>query len=214
MLLLLLTDGPKRPREIAEQLTLPFPAVTRYLQLLHEGGLVTIERLPHDRCSYSVTITLGGIERIAAFRDALVDRVTPALVDVPADDLADTVRTLETNTASFREHERARPSRPRSPWWREPSSADDSADDSARSRQDVLAHAERTDDMFAALITPLIRLLARLGVNISGIERLRGLRQRRFVFDVVGDRLGEAVDATFDRRSANTQPPTATTPGP
>lgn len=82
-----------RPSEIAEELEVAHPSVTRYVKQLEAAGYVTLVASEADARSYRVHPTRDGRKTLARFRARLIERFAPALEGWSPDEVT-TMTTL------------------------------------------------------------------------------------------------------------------------
>lgn len=115
--------GTLKPSQAAAMLEVAFPSITRHVRALQDKGLVTIAPDTDDGRSYAITLSPSGEQALRAYRDNLVARFTPAVADLPAEELAalaaQVTRLAETMSSTLS----TAPTR-RTPtsaiWWRTP----------------------------------------------------------------------------------------------
>ena len=85
--------GRVRPSEVAKQLDISPPSVTRHVQALESAGQLTIVADSKDGRSYLIEITEDGRDFLRRFRNDLIDMFRNLLKDWPPEEVA-TLATL------------------------------------------------------------------------------------------------------------------------
>ena len=103
---LLIDSGPRRIGDLATEVHLTQPAMTKIINSLAESGAVSRERDPQDSRVTLVTVTDAGRTLIAERSRAVVDHLLPGFSDLSADDhrtLQKAAGILTTLTSGARE---------------------------------------------------------------------------------------------------------------
>jgi len=95
LLRMIITQGPVRSSELAEQIGLSRPAVSRRVASLEKAGLVASVRDPQDGRASLLTASPDGAERIAAITRDGAETVKDLVDDFTADEIATLTMLLE-----------------------------------------------------------------------------------------------------------------------
>ena len=120
LLALTLEHGRVRPSEVAEELEVSPPSVTRYVHALRKEGQISVVADPDDGRSYLIEVTEAGREVVRQFRDGLVDIFCELLSDWSPKEVATLARLLgRLNEEMTVVSANRRSPRGAKNWWRE-----------------------------------------------------------------------------------------------
>lgn len=94
LLRMIITQGPVRSSELAEQIGLSRPAVSRRIASLEKAGFVTSVRDPHDGRASLLTASADGAARIEAITRNGATTVKDLVADFTADEIATLTQLL------------------------------------------------------------------------------------------------------------------------